>query len=452
MNTGRFVKRLRDELPIWQERGWVTEDNGRAIIEYLEAQQGESRHLPTAIAIFGVLLLGAGVITWFAANWTGIGKLVKLMILLGSLYSTYAIAAFLLRENRYTRTGEAVLLLGIILFGANIMLIAQIYHIDAHFPNGILLWALGGLVTAWLMKSAPAMVATLALGCLWTGSETIGFGRVHWWYLLLWVAILPAVYRWQWRRTFVFALVTLALWSVFTFPAVDADFGTGARLFLMQVYFLAYLAIFIIGLLMDNWSPAERFARAVQGLGIIGTLTCGYALTSPNLQSGSFGYYEAAHRQPADDQWILLNLVATAVAVLLSGWHYLRTRHTETSKWFEYGRLVLAAALVVMIVSLFVDGVHGGPLAIVMNVLFFAGVVWLVYAGMQMGNRLLVNLGFVYFAVTLLTRYFDTFWTLFNRSLFFMVGGLLLIVGGYWLERQRRRITSGIIADRRDAS
>ena len=52
------------------------------------------------------------------------------------------------------------------------MLIAQIYHIDAHFPNGVLLWSIGALVAAYLARSQPALVAAISLGWLWTTLST----------------------------------------------------------------------------------------------------------------------------------------------------------------------------------------------------------------------------------------------------------------------------------------
>lgn len=67
---------------------------------------------------------------------------------------------------------------------------------------------------------------------------------------------------------------------------------------------------------------------------------------------------------------------------------------------------------------------------------------------MHADDRFLVNLAFVFFGVVLLTRYFDTFWTLLNRSFFFMIGGLALIAGGYFRERKRRQITADILARR----
>jgi uncharacterized membrane protein len=59
-----------------------------------------------------------------------------------------------------------------------------------------------------------------------------------------------------------------------------------------------------------------------------------------------------------------------------------------------------------------------------------------------------VNLGFLTFALTILRLYFDTFWQLFDRSLFFMVGGLLVIALGWGLERKRRNL----IDDLREAA
>jgi uncharacterized membrane protein len=44
-------------------------------------------------------------------------------------------------------------LLGTMMFGAGIWLIAQIYHIDEHYPNALLIWSLGALGLAWALPS-----------------------------------------------------------------------------------------------------------------------------------------------------------------------------------------------------------------------------------------------------------------------------------------------------------
>jgi uncharacterized membrane protein len=54
----------------------------------------------------------------------------------------------------------------------------------------------------------------------------------------------------------------------------------------------------------------------------------------------------------------------------------------------------------------------------------------------------IVNAGIFWLAVYLMARYFDWFWGLMDRALFFLVGGVILVAGGIVLEKQRRRIRS----------
>ena len=156
MRERAFLKRLRRELPQWREEGWIVAESEPAILAHVAAQAGGARRAPLAFAILGVILFGAGVITFFAANWAEMAKIAKLAVLFGGLWSAYAAAGWLLTRNESgeRQFGQALLLLGLILFGANIMLIAQIYHIDAHFPNGALLWAVGGLALVYLVPGS----------------------------------------------------------------------------------------------------------------------------------------------------------------------------------------------------------------------------------------------------------------------------------------------------------
>src|SRR3989304_4314553 len=157
LRESAFLRRLRKELPVWLQQGWVTPGSVQKILDHVAAQRGTGvRYLPLAFSILGVLLLGAGVITFFAANWSIMPKVAKLPLLFGSMWLAYAGAGYALRYREAPQLGEALLLLGVILFGSNIMLIGQIYHIDAHYPNGVLLWALGGVASFWLRRGFPS--------------------------------------------------------------------------------------------------------------------------------------------------------------------------------------------------------------------------------------------------------------------------------------------------------
>lgn len=449
MKNDRFLKRLKKELPLWVERGWVKEEGREAILENVASQgEGGARHLTMAFSILGAVLLGAGIITFFAANWSAMSKLSKLGVLFGSMWTAYITAYYLIEERGYPYLGQAILLLGVILFGSNIMLIAQIYHIDSHYPNGVLLWSLGGLLVAYLMRSQPAMVASTGLAILWTSMESFDFNKTfHWPFLMVWAASLPIIIRLQWKYALHVALAGLLIWSwqSFMHMAGYTDWAKGSVIYLMQIYFAVYLGLFILGMVMDTYKDTEPLSSIVRRYGAFAALASFHSLTYPDL--GPWGR-EVVHGT-STYTWFSLTVVAIGGVALLAEWHRQRSGFDERPSYLKWGQFLLGLVSVLLLVNIFASGAYGGFMAVIFNLIFFAGLVWLIYAGMHGDDRGIVNMAFFFFAVTVLARYFDTFWSLMNRSFFFMAGGVLLIGGGYYMEKQRQRITEKIMESRK---
>lgn len=61
------------------------------------------------------------------------------------------------------------------LFGAGIWLVAQIYHIEEHYPNGFLIWGLGAMALAWALPSVARAILAVLLLVLWNGFEVFDF-------------------------------------------------------------------------------------------------------------------------------------------------------------------------------------------------------------------------------------------------------------------------------------
>jgi uncharacterized membrane protein len=51
-----------------------------------------------------------------------------------------------------------------------------------------------------------------------------------------------------------------------------------------------------------------------------------------------------------------------------------------------------------------------------------------------------LNTSLAFFAVNCYTRFYEYFWDAMPKSLFFIVGGAALILGGVFVERMRRRL------------
>lgn len=440
MKDAGFLKRLERELPRWVEQGWVAPANRRAILDDVAARASQVNYLTLALSLLGVVLLGAGVITFFAANWGVIPKIGKLALLFGVLWAAYAAAGYVLGRGDSPHLGQALVLLAVLLFGANIMLIAQAYHIDAHYPDGVLTWALGALLAAWLLASQPALAAAIALGVLWTGMESFGFERpLHWPFLALLAPCLWLVARHRWHWALRAALAGLLLWSLLALSGAGA-WGRHGPAGLAQAFFAGYLLLFVLTLPLERRENLAGLMPAVRRFAVLGALAFFYLLTFPRIHQPWRGF-DAPAQLPAP-VWAALTVALLAAAALLAAREWRRRSDAQRPPHFAWGLALLALVALLVLVNLLAPDARLRDLtSIGFNLAFFAAVVWLIWAGYSRGDRGLVNLAFGFFALALASRYLDTFWTLLGRSYFFMVGGLILIGGGYFLERQRRRLT-----------
>ena len=77
---------------------------------------------------------------------------------------------------------------------------------------------------------------------------------------------------------------------------------------------------------------------------------------------------------------------------------------------------------------------------IIFNIVFLGLLTMLLYAGYSTEDIGIVNTTMFWFILLIFARYFDFFWELLPRSLFFMLGGLVLLIISVVLERKRREL------------
>lgn len=427
MNERGFGKRLAQELPRWEAQGWVSAEGRAAILADFAARQAKPAWA-SALALAGAVLLGVGVITWFAAHWNEMSKLAKLVLVFLALIASHAGNGFCQTRGAMPKLAQGMVLLSVFFFGAAIMLVGQIYHIDAHFPDGLALWAAGGLLTAWLFASQPALLAALALAAVWTWSEQFDYRVMNWPLLgFLALAAVPLA-RHDWplaaRGWGGVLLLWLAGWHAQTWIGPLWDSTAHLRLFALQVLGVA-------GLWTLAQASAQPFARALRGDFLLAALAGAFLFTFPDLDLRLSRRAEAA--------WPWLAALAVTAAFFLAGVACL-LRASELPPPRRALAAALAAAFALLLAVEVVVPRSGSVPALFWNALFLALLYWVGDLGIRHADRQLVNRAFAGFSIWVLARYFDTFWTLFDRALFFMAGGLLLLAGGGWLERRRRAL------------
>jgi len=154
----RFRAFLREELPRWRAEGLVDERSAEALAQrYLAEPEGTGLAL-AAIYVLAACLVGAGVISLVAWHWDELPRGLRLGMLGSALVAAHLAGYRMWKvQARRPLLGHAVSLLGTILFGASIGLVAQIFHVSGVWYGAFGAWALGALAAAVILPGLPEL-------------------------------------------------------------------------------------------------------------------------------------------------------------------------------------------------------------------------------------------------------------------------------------------------------
>lgn len=160
---GRSKEEIYKEL---LNQGWGIDviQNAFAQITTKEEKEDTQKRTIRIIVIIGAILIGAGIFSFIAANWQEMTKQIKVLIIIMGMLSSYAAGWFLKEKRHYLKTGEALLLLGSIIYGAGIFLVAQMFHIRANWPDGFILWMMGTIAMAFATESFSLFYLAIPVG------------------------------------------------------------------------------------------------------------------------------------------------------------------------------------------------------------------------------------------------------------------------------------------------
>jgi len=321
-----YRHKVERDLAHWQTAGWVSEAGAGAIRADLLSRRSPFGVAPI-FAMLGAILFGCAVMSFVAAHWTGMSKLARLTLLLVALWGCYA-AAFALFRRGLAGFAQAAVLAGIAIFGASIMLIAQMYHMEGNPPDAVLTWALGALLTTVLVRSPAALAATFVLGVVWSSYERTLAGAAHWEFLPLWGATTIVAGWLGWRPGLHLAAISLVLWLV---PLGFFLFDHHAHWIVAALGALAALGAAVAGPAIDRRmrGSAALFAYAI-------------ILAFAGLYLLAFVDESRFYRAP-DTSWTpqLVLLAVLTLALLLAAMLWALMSGNRGALWLAYGGFAL---------------------------------------------------------------------------------------------------------------
>ena len=393
-----FGRRLTQEMESWLREGLITpEQREKILARYRFLTEAEAKATPgrliTTISILGAILVGVGVILFIAANWSEVPRWGKLSLIFGAMITAYGLGYWMRYEKEdYPKVGAALIFLGTLIFGAGIFLIAQIYHITVHYPNGPLLWGLGVLPLAYLLRFKTVLSLAILDVLLWLGMEA-------------------------------------------SFHITGGVSGYGSPLVFVTLFLLAGLALWGLGLMHRARNALRPLSPPYVVIGALVSFSAGFVFTF-DVFRGNFGsaglivFYLGA---------VFLFLVSV-ISVVVSP--------VKERGWLaETGGISSVMALCLGLALLY-RGLPGGEryvtavnaMTLASNIVFAAAIIGVIVLGYMKRYTPYINIGLLFFVLDVIARYFDFFWKLLPRSVFFIAGGLILLSGGVFLEKKRRKV------------
>lgn len=433
-----MAERWQRFLDTWQKAGLIDDVTAERIHAFESARQ-RPRTTPWAALVallFGALSLGAGVLLFVAAHWDALSPLARfalVLLMVAGLHGTAAAA------HRLALFSSALHTAGSVSLGAGIYLSAQIFHLHERWPSGVGLWALGAVVGWWLLRHTPQALLAALLVPAWLVSERVA-----------------------------------------AVPRGDSDIVVAQGLMLLSVVYLFARAPRLRD--RDQADPDVPGGATKRGLAVLGAVALFPSILylfscldgfrrwtayweAPRSETVEFVAHALAFTLPVGlgvvlrkrEAWRFLVVVAwVAVLSLLDMgqshqylaallWSFMAALGLTLWGVFDRYRYLVMVGLLGAIVAqtavlmwasdqeeIWVYGVCVLQAAVV------------VAGGMRFSSKDAINTGVVVFGLTIAFFYFSTVMDKLGRSLSLIGLGVLLLGGGFLLERTRRRLLAAL--------
>ena len=430
-----YRARLARDLEGWIAAGWVESTHRQAILGDIATRPGRW-NAAGALAILGAALLAMSALSFVAANWDAMPRLVRFATIIVALWASL-LGAGRAFDRQAPVIGHALALLGAALFGAAIMLTAQTFNMTSFRNTAILIWAAAAGGIALVLPSRPVLILATGLGALWAAMEAFNpyLPGVVWAYLPVWGATALLARRLGSRVSFNLLAPALFLWIAHWLWTQE----TAHRLGELEALDAAILIAAAIGLL-----AAWGRDRGLAGGGVLAAWGVALALLGAHLLQWPLEDIadQATNNGLDNDSGSGLGLHVTIAAACLSiiaiaAWRRVAGGTASVKAALAYLAVGLMAACIPWLVA------AAGPdmliwVRILIGGVFYALCVAMIVQGTRPGQSIVGGLGIAGFVLQTLYVYAETFSGLLDTALFFLVGGAILFLLSLGMLRLRR--------------
>ncbi|MEW9668594.1 DUF2157 domain-containing protein [Ammoniphilus sp. 3BR4] len=391
-------KWLRREGPLWVEKQIITHE------QYEEIQKlypDPPRRISQILPILASVLVGLSLLTFVASNWEEMSHLARLIILSLTMVGFYSSGFALYRQGHHW-VGQGLLSLGVVTFGAGMILVGQMFHLVAYDARLFVFWSLAGLGTLYLYRHHLFFLLSsvlLAAGQIYALSS---FGEASW---MLFVLTLIGLGSFTYRAKHPFVGWVLAfligLQTILIFVGLDVAWSWIT---------LVPLGMYLVGLALEHRPMSQ-----------------GFLIGAPAISFTFAALMVFIHQEVYKNSDFLANPLAYLVSFIILSLLTIWKSGGKKSKWLPF---FLFAPLFLL---------SHGDIAYLIAMFMYAAS--LIFLGDQENEPWKSKMGVFLFMFSSFVGYIQLAWDFLDKSLFFLIGGLMLFAI-HWALRKRSRWTA----------
>ncbi len=357
------------------------------------------------VATIGSILIALGIAWLIALNWSAMPSALKVLILVLATAGAYT-AGVLFRTHDYEKIGGSLLVLGALLYTLSIFLIAQTFNLATSLQ-----------ANAFLL-------------------------------LLAWIGILFVSYILDSSSSLIIALVEFLVWISLQYFSFVELFRGGFSVGILAIIYLV-VGIGLYGLTQIHKSRDHEFSGVYRYWTAFYVLLLTYILSFQSLLPM---LWPEGFELTANVLFFLIIISIVAIVLAIVGIFMSVNKNKLTGK--EVIGFISLVFLYILLISLasFISGeslfsgsISGGLWVMWLfdNILFILVILSVIGYGTRYQSSKIVNLAIMFFGLDIITRYigfvFD-FGGQVGFAVMSIIGGIILIAGGWGIEKWRRRL------------
>jgi uncharacterized membrane protein len=434
---------FESHLTRWQSAGLLDAEIARRIRAYESEQKKPAglRWQVIVVLILGAILLACGVALFVSAHWDQIGPGTRLAVVL-AMVSVFHLGGGWARA-RFHGLSTALHAVGTLSTGAAIFLVGQIFNIQEHWPAAVLMWAVAALAGWILLHDEAQQTLTLLLFPAWILSEFSYYAEGHIGenvyvgrFLIVWAVLY---------LTFFIGSKCKAVPSIsFIVGAVAASVGTG--ILLEGWHSWGDTTFLALGLRTWGWVDIAaiplffalfKFRKSV--IPVVVAICFSVALPfCQRIWTESWNGYGGSHYTSVrNEPSLVAHALVAAFSIFVIWWGFRQLFQSLAGLgviWFALNAIWFSNS------HIFGDFSR----ILIAQILEASVAIFVIWWGVRLASKWLVNIGIAGFAVVVIWFYFADIFDKLDRSLALIGLGILFLAGGWALEKTRRKLVGGM--------